>query len=156
MEVSLSRSCCSSSSSSSLTSTGLHHVWQSFGFPSLSPPRKSPPLPLRSPPPPPSEEPQLREHVSRVAALPLAHAGRDPLHLPLRVGAALAAEVHSDHAGLVGNAAALVGARAAVGGPQLLGAGAARQVQLLCLLGLKLGPAGLSLWKLMVAKEEEC
>lgn len=109
---------------------------------------------LPPPPPPlPLEEPELGEHVSRVAALPLAHAGRDPLHLPLYVGTALAAEVHPDHAGLVGHAAAPVRAHATVGGPELLGAGAARQVQLLRLLGLKFRSAGLPLWDLVRAKE---
>lgn len=105
------------------------------------------------PPPPPLEEPELGEHVSRVTALPLAHAGSDPLHLPLYVGTALATEIHPDHAGLVGHAAAPVRAHAAVGGPELLGAGAARQAQLLRLLGLKFRPAGLPLWDLVRAKE---
>lgn len=82
---------------------------------------------LLAPPvhPPPLEEPQLGEHVSRVAALPLAHARRDPLHLPLYVAAALAAELHLDHVRLVGHAAAPVRAHAAVGGPKLFRTGAA-------------------------------
>lgn len=143
-----------SSSSSSFTFTSLYHISEHasisrFLIPFASSPKKSPPPPPRSP----LEEPELREHVPRVAALPLAHAGRDPLHLPLYVGTALATEVHPDHAGLVGYTATPVRAHAAVGGPEFLGAGAARQMQLLRLLGLKFRPAGLPLWDLVRAKE---
>lgn len=127
----------------------MHH-FQGFLIPFASIPKKSLLLPPLATPP--LEEPELGEHVSRVAALPLAHAGRDPLHLPLYVGTALAVEVHPDHAGLVGHAAAPVRAHAAVGGSELLGAGAARQAQLLRLLGLKFRPAGLSLWNLVGAE----
>lgn len=108
----------------------------------------SPERPAACPSVGPSEEPQVGEHVAGIAALPLTHAGRDPLHLPLNAGASGARELDRNHAGLVGDAAALVAAHAAVRGLELLGARAARQLQLLHFLGLKLGATGLSLWHL--------
>lgn len=60
------------------------------------------------------------------------------------VGAPPAAEVHPDHAGLVGHTAALVCADAAVGWSELLGAGAAGEAQFLCHFGLELGLTRLS------------
>lgn len=98
---------------------------------------------------------QLWEHVPRVAALPLANARGDPLHLPLDVGAALALEVHGDHARLVGHAAALVSAHPAVGGPELLGARTTWQVELLGFLGLELWPTRLPTRHLWEQRKEK-
>lgn len=57
---------------------------------------------------------ELGEHVSWVVALPLAHTGSNPLHLPLHSGSAQTLELHFHHLGAIWDAAAFVGARSAV------------------------------------------
>lgn len=69
---------------------------------------------------------QVGEDVVGVPAAEVAEAGLDPQHLPAEGGAVGAAELHLHRLGLVGDAAALVCAHAAVLGPVGPGAGAAR------------------------------
>lgn len=69
---------------------------------------------------------QVGEDVVGVPAAEVAEAGLDPQHLPAEGGAVGAAELHLHRLGLVGDAAALVRAHAAVLGPVGPGAGAAR------------------------------
>lgn len=69
---------------------------------------------------------QLGEDVVGVPAAEVAEARLDPEHLPREARPVGALELHVDGPGLVGDAAALVRAHAAVLGPVRLPAGAAR------------------------------
>lgn len=69
---------------------------------------------------------QVGEDVVGVFAAEVAEAGLDPQHLPGEPRPVGTLELHVDCFGLVGDAAALVCADAAVFGPILLPAGAAR------------------------------
>lgn len=57
---------------------------------------------------------QLGEHVSWFAALPLAHTGSDPLHLPLHTGSTPTLELHLHYLGTIWDTAAFVSADATV------------------------------------------
>lgn len=57
---------------------------------------------------------QLGEYISWVVALPLTHTGSDPLHLPLHTCSTSALELHLHYLGAIWDAAAFVGADAAV------------------------------------------
>lgn len=98
---------------------------------------------------------QLWKHIISIITFPLTYTRSDPLHLPAYVRSPFAVELYIHHFGLIGNAAALVCADAAVCRAVLLNAGTTRQRELLFFTGLEFRSAGFTSWHLSMNEERK-